>query len=129
MSENPSAPQVPEHRHRLFANAAAQAQVHGTGSIGRVNQWLAVTITNAVGTMWCAYLFAALTLVSLPAAIRSHDPVILVSWLSQTFLQLVLFSIIIVGQNVQAAAGQARAEANHENVDSSSYADGRSPED
>jgi hypothetical protein len=105
-----------EHRHRLFGNAAAQAQIHGTGVIGRVNQWLAVTITNAVGTMWCAYVFAALALVSLPAAIRSHDPVIVVSWLSQTFLQLVLLSIIIVGQNVQAAAGQARAEADHETL-------------
>jgi len=78
---------------------------------------LAVTITNGVGTMWCAYAFAGLALVSLPAAIRSGDPVILVSWISQTFLQLVLLSIIMVGQNVQSAAADKRAEATYEDAD------------
>jgi len=34
----------------------------------RLNAALAVKITGAVGTMWCAYAFAALALVSLPAA-------------------------------------------------------------
>ena len=31
-------------------------------------------------------------------------------WIAQAFLQLVLLSIIIVGQNVQAAAADERAE-------------------
>ena len=35
----------------------------------------------------------------------------LVSWVAQTFLQLVLLSVIMVGQNVQAAAADKRAEA------------------
>lgn len=83
----------------------------------RFNTWLAVKITNAVGTMWCAYVFVALALVSLPAAIASHNPVVLVSWISQTFLQLVLLSIIIVGQNVLAAASDKRAEATYEDAD------------
>jgi len=83
----------------------------------RFNTWLAVKVTKAVGTVWCAYAFAALALVSLPAAIASHNPVILVSWVSQTFLQLVLLSIIIVGQNVQAAASDKRAEATYEDAD------------
>jgi hypothetical protein len=83
----------------------------------RFNATLAVKITTAVGTMWCAYAFAALALVSLPSAVRSGDPVILVSWISQTFLQLVLLSIIIVGQNVLAAASDKRAEATYEDSD------------
>ncbi|TMF56718.1 MAG: DUF1003 domain-containing protein [Chloroflexi bacterium] len=83
----------------------------------RFNTWLALKVTKAVGTVWCAYAFAALALVSLPAAIGSHNPVILVSWVSQTFLQLVLLSIIIVGQNVQAAASDKRAEATYEDAD------------
>jgi hypothetical protein len=83
----------------------------------RFNATLAVKITTAVGTMWCAYAFAALALVSLPSAVRSGDPVILVSWISQTFLQLVLLSIIIVGQNVLAAASDKRAEATYEDAD------------
>jgi hypothetical protein len=61
--------------------------------------------------MWCAYAFAALALVSLPSAIASGSAVTLVSWISQTFLQLVLLSVIIVGQNVQATASDKRAEA------------------
>jgi hypothetical protein len=83
----------------------------------RFNAALAVKITTGVGTMWCAYAFAALALVSLPSAIRSGNPVILVSWISQTFLQLVLLSIIIVGQNVLAAASDKRAEATYEDAD------------
>ena len=67
--------------------------------------------------MWCAYAFAVLALVSLPAAIMSHNAVILVSWLSQTFLQLVLLSIIIVGQQVLAEATDQRAEADHETLE------------
>jgi hypothetical protein len=85
--------------------------------ITRFNTWLAVKVTNGVGTMWCAYAFAALALVSLPAAILSGNPVVLVSWISQTFLQLVLLSIIIVGQNVLAAASDKRAEATFEDAD------------
>ncbi len=83
----------------------------------RFNAALAVKITTGVGTMWCAYAFAALALVSLPSAIRSGNAVTLVSWISQTFLQLVLLSIIIVGQNVLAAASDKRAEATYEDAD------------
>ncbi len=74
-------------------------------------------MTNGVGTMWCAYAFAALALVSLPAAILSGNPVVLVSWISQRFLPLVLLSIIIVGQNVVAAVSDKRAEATYEAAD------------
>jgi hypothetical protein len=83
----------------------------------RFNATLAVAITKGVGTMWCAYAFAALALVSLPSAIRSGSAVTLVSWISQTFLQLVLLSIIIVGQNVLAASADKRAEATYEDAD------------
>jgi len=83
----------------------------------RLNAALAVRITEGVGTMWCAYAFAALALVSLPSAIRSGSAVTLVSWISQTFLQLVLLSIIIVGQNILAAASDKRAEATYEDSD------------
>lgn len=79
-------------------------------SAGRFNQWLAIKLTSMVGTMWCAYAFAALALISLPAAIEAHSILILVSWTAQTFLQLVLLAVIIVGQNIQAAASDHRAE-------------------
>jgi hypothetical protein len=66
--------------------------------------------------MWCAYVFALLTLVSLPAAIQSGDTLVIVAWIAQTFLQLVLLPIIMVGQNVQAAASDARAQTDHETL-------------
>jgi hypothetical protein len=35
--------------------------------------------------------------------------ILIVAWVAQTFIQLVLLSIIMVGQSVQAAASDARA--------------------
>ena len=104
-------------QHRLVSAADVRDRMHGRSAIGQFNKRFAVVVTNAVGTMWCAYAFAALSLVSLPDAIHSGNPVTLVSWISQTFLQLVLLSIIIVGQNVQAEHADQRAEADHETLD------------
>lgn len=108
--------QAKSHIPRLVLNHHVHKQIHGDSFMGRVNTRLAVTITKLVGSMWCAYLFALLALISLPGAISSHDPVIIVAWVAQTFLQLVLLPIIIVGQNVQAAASDARAESDHETL-------------
>jgi hypothetical protein len=72
-------------------------------AISRFNQKIAEKITNAVSTMWCAYIFASIALISLPAAIRSGDSLVIVAWVAQTFLQLVLLSIIMVGQSQSAA--------------------------
>jgi len=66
--------------------------------------------------MWCAYAFAVIALISLPSAIQSGNSIIIIAWIAQTFLQLVLLPIIIVGQNVQAAASDARAESDHETL-------------
>ena len=63
-----------------------------------------------------AYLFAAITLISLPAAIASGQVIVIVAWIAQTFLQLVLLPIIIVGQTVIQAANDERAEADHETL-------------
>ena len=79
-------------------------------AVNRFNTKVAITITQVVGSMWCAYAFALFDLISLPAAIRGGASAI-VSWVAQTFLQLVLLSVIMVGQNVQAAAADKRAEA------------------
>jgi hypothetical protein len=74
-----------------------------------INAKIALVITRTVGTMACAYVFAAIALISLPAAINSGQVIIIVAWVAQTFLQLVLLSIIMVGQSVQSAASDARA--------------------
>jgi hypothetical protein len=72
------------------------------------NGWLALIITNMVGTMWCAYIFAVLALISLPAAIHAGTATT-ISWIAQTFLQLVLLSVIMVGQRVSAQASDKQA--------------------
>src|ERR1035441_6319823 len=74
-----------------------------------LNAKLALLITRAVGTMACAYLFGALALIGLPTALSPGGEGI-IAWIAQTFLQLVLLSIIMVGQTVQAAASDVRAE-------------------
>ena len=104
------------HIPQLVLNKHVHKQVHGDNLVGLINTRLAVGITRVVGSMWCAYLFGLLALISLPAAISSHDPIIIIAWIAQTFLQLVLLPIIIVGQNVQAAASDARAESDHETL-------------
>lgn len=67
--------------------------------------------------MNCAYLFAAIALVGLPGAIQ-NGVVSIVQWIAQTFLQLVLLSVIIVGQNVQAAAADKRAIDTYQDAES-----------
>lgn len=66
--------------------------------INAFNRRIAEKITSGVATMWAAYLFAGIALISLPAAIRSGDTLTIVDWIAQTLLQLVLLSIIMVGQ-------------------------------
>jgi hypothetical protein len=79
-------------------------ELHGLGFNGR----LAKLITEGVGTMWCAYVFMALALVALPQAIKGGS-LTTVQWVSQTFLQLVLLSVIMVGQQVISRASDERA--------------------
>jgi hypothetical protein len=67
--------------------------------------------------MWCAYLFTVIALISLPDAIRSGDSIIIIAWIAQTFLQLVLLPIIIVGQNIQARAADKRAEQTYRDAE------------
>jgi hypothetical protein len=80
----------------------------------RFNLWIAEKITAGVATMWCAYLFGAIALISLPNALKSGDSIVIVSWVAQTFLQLVLLSIIMVGQKVQAASVEQKINETHE---------------
>ena len=83
----------------------------------RINARVALTITLLVGTMWAAYLFAIIAFYSLPSTLKQHSATVLVLWLSSEFLQLVLLPIIIVGQNIQARAADARAAKTFEDVE------------
>src|SRR5579875_3701982 len=80
-----------------------------------LNAKIAVFLTNMVGSMWCAYVFAVLALIGLPAALRPGGEGI-IAWIAQTFLQLVLLSVIMVGQNVQSVASDLRAQHTYDDT-------------
>jgi hypothetical protein len=116
MERNSEIMKAKAHKPRLVLSHHVHKTVHGENAMGRFNTWVAVRVTRSVGSMWCAYLFAAIALISLPAALQSGSALVIISWIAQTFLQLVLLPIIIVGQNVLAAASDARAESDHETL-------------
>jgi hypothetical protein len=86
------------------------------GRVG-LNGRVGLFVTTVVGTMWAAYLFTILALVSFPSAMRSGDSIIIVAWIAQTFLQLVLLPVIIVGQNIQSKAADRRAEETYKDAE------------
>lgn len=87
-----------------------------TLKIRAFNKKIALFVTEKVGTMGCAYLFSLLALISLPEALASEDPLEIVSWIAQTFLQLVLLPIIIVGQNIQGEISAQQAVTDSETL-------------
>ncbi len=100
---------TPHHdSHPRLVHRKSEGVATRKGEHSGFNGWLAVKITDVVGTMWCAYAFAGLALISLPAAVRGGTAP-LIAWIAQTFLQLVLLSIIMVGQKVAAAASDKQA--------------------
>ena len=80
------------------------------------NGKVALILTTVVGTMWCAYAFACLALVALPSA-AGGGSLALIQWVSQTFIQLVMLSVIMVGQNILSRASDKRAEMTYNDAD------------
>lgn len=85
-------------------------------SVG-INGHVALIITAVVGTMWCAYAFTAISLVSLPSALKTGSLITIIGWIAQTFIQLVLLPIIIVGQNIQGKASDKRSEQTYKDAE------------
>jgi uncharacterized membrane protein len=97
--------------HQPHPRIAARTKVGAPTTVAEhvgVNGRIALALTAAVGTMWCAYAFAILALVVLPQAING-GLLPLVQWVSQTFIQLVMLSVIMVGQNILARAADKRS--------------------
>ena len=80
------------------------------------NGKIALGLTTAVGTMWCAYAFAVLALIVLPDAIAGGT-LTLIQWVSQTFIQLVMLSVIMVGQNILSRASDKRADMTYQDAE------------
>ena len=80
-----------------------------------INAKIAVFLTNIVGSMWCAYVFGIIALLGLKPALKPGGEG-LVAWIAQTFLQLVLLSVIMVGQNVQSVASDLRSQHTYDDT-------------
>jgi hypothetical protein len=101
-------PRVAEHKK---AKPPKTADEH-VGLNGKV----ALILTTTVGTMWCAYAFAVLALVALPSALGGGlFP--LIQWVSQTFIQLVMLSVIMVGQNILSRVSDKRADETYQDAE------------
>ena len=118
--------------HHLDAAAGIDRRLIKT-EMARVNSFnakLAVAVTNIIGSMWCAYLFCLLAFCSLPAVLSAFaifsgifppwltkaSLIALIAWIAQTFFQLVLLSVIMVGQQVQGLAADARSVQTEQNT-------------
>jgi hypothetical protein len=117
-------------RHGLAVHLRTLDHLPVHSAYARLNKAVAVKITGWVGSMSCAWIFCLLALASLPAVLTqafhlhvfpswliSVGLIALVAWIAQTFLQLVLLSIILVGSNVQAEASDARAAKTFDDVE------------
>jgi hypothetical protein len=125
-------------KHPHFGRTATGKPVHlhthdyhkDDTAYARFNKKVAIGVTSFVGSMSCAWIFCVIALISLPAVIAvafgvtffphwlvAVGLIALVAWVAQTFLQLVLLSIIIVGSNLGQTASDARAAKQFEDVE------------
>lgn len=124
----------PAHGYTRFGQAV-HAHVHDHLPDGtpyqRMNKRVALAITTYVGTMTCFWAFCLLALCSLPSVLSGFSVfdgvfptwlvrvsiIALITWIAQTFLQLVLLPSIMVGQNLQNEAADARSAKTFEDVE------------
>jgi len=117
-----------KHGHAVHGKVTDHLPTHN--AYARFNKRVALLITNNVGTMTCFWLFCVVALLALPAAlVEAHviSPtigligeagfVIVVEWLAQSFIQLVLLPALMVGQNLQNVAADARSAKTFEDVE------------
>lgn len=101
----------------------------------RFNKRVALAMTTRVGTMTCFWVFMCLGFLSLPATLvlatvfhapahtvvltffLSYGFIFLVNWLCQNVIQLVLLPGLMVGQQLQNAASDARSGKQFEDTE------------
>jgi hypothetical protein len=108
------------YQHTVHPHVEARKEVgpvkladqHARGNAAqRFNAWVATRITAIVGTVWCFWVFNGLASASAKAAFSTHSMTIIINWVSSNWLQLVLLPALMVGQNLQGKAADARADA------------------
>jgi uncharacterized membrane protein len=101
-----------EHKHDTHQPANVNELHRQKAKERGFNARLAVVVTESVGTMYCAYFFSVLAVFGLLAILGILPTLValLVVWISQTFLQLTLLSVIMVGQGVQSNKSEIQAD-------------------
>jgi hypothetical protein len=90
---------------------------HDLKAADSFNAKVAVLLTRVVGTMWCFWVFNGIALVSLPSAVKSGNLTVLINWVSSNWIQLILLPALMVGQNLQNIAADARAAKTFEDIE------------
>jgi|SRR5579872_1201967 len=118
-------------RHGLPVHLRTHDHHPDSTAYQRFNKKVAIALTSGVGNMTCFWIFCLLALCSLPAVlsgfsafsgvfpnwmIRASD-IALIAWIAQTFIQLVLLPALMVGQNLQNLASEARAAKTFEDTE------------
>jgi hypothetical protein len=117
-----------KHGHPVHSKVTDHLPTHS--AYARFNKRIALLITNNIGTMSCFWVFCGISLVALPAVLveaKVISPTIgiigqigfsyLVAWMAQSFIQLVLLPALMVGQNLQNIAADARSAKTFEDVE------------
>lgn len=81
-----------------------------------LNQRIALFIANLLGSPWTIYLFTILALISLPAVIESKNLVLIISWITQTFIQLVALAILQAKSVIDGSHSEEIANAIYDNA-------------
>jgi hypothetical protein len=111
-------PRIDLRRQQLVPPPKVDDQRPAGTPAARFNTRAGLLITLAAGTMWAAYIFTLVALISLPSALRSGNLTVIIAWLSSNFLQLVLLPVLLVGQNAQSKAADKRAEQTYDDAES-----------
>jgi ABC-type nickel/cobalt efflux system permease component RcnA len=105
--------------HHPHPRIAARKKLHPAKTTDEhvgFNGRVALILTTTVGTMWCAYAFSVLALIALPQALQG-GLLPIIQWVSQTFIQLVMLSVIMVGQNILSRASDKRADETYQDAE------------
>ncbi len=114
------APRAPIHSHRylpMVLRLSPRTIRHELQAVDGFNAKVAIVLTKVVGTMWCFYVFNGIALISLPSALHTGQLTIIINWVSSNWIQLILLPALMVGQNVQSAAADARAVKTFEDTE------------
>ena len=108
------------HAHTRHYLAEVVSPLHlkrDLAAVEGINAKVAMLLTKCVFTMWAFWVFNGIALISLPAAIQTRNPTVIVAWVSSNWIQLVLLPALGVGQALQAKASDARTARQFELVE------------